>query len=318
MQYQHSRRSHDQHRDQHHQHMAHHQSAASAVGGPHHTNHSVRPKDYVKHQNSGSDSDVELQEMSGFARFCFGLMWCFAQVGMWGAVLLLLYWMLKFDKGFAWQHDRRKMFNLHAFLMLTGFIFMNGQAMLIYKTFLCCKKIYNKITHTIFFLLSISLITFGLIVGIQAQHMGQLDLPTQHFYSIHSWIGLATVGLFALQFLFGFVSFLVLLCCERATAGYRATVLPTHQTMGITIYMLAIAGCLTGLLQTALNRLSGPAPLEPEKHDYKSIMNPMNPFLNPSMVINMVGACLIALAIIMPYIIRNFTQRRNVASFSVN
>jgi hypothetical protein len=146
--------------------------------------------------------------------------------------------------------------------------------MLIYKTFLCCKKIYNKITHTIFFVLSTSLITFGLFVGIQAQHMSPLDLPAVQFYSLHSWVGLVTVGLFALQvkqlfksfnknlniffkfqFLFGFVSFLVLLCCEKATAGYRARVLPTHQTMGIIIYSLAVATCLTGLLQTARSRL---------------------------------------------------------------
>ncbi|CAG2168379.1 unnamed protein product [Oppiella nova] len=292
--------------------MSHHQSPG------HHNNHAVgRPKDYVKHQNSGSDSD-DMQEMSGFARFCFGLLWCFAQIGLWGSVLLFLYWVLKFDKGFAWQHDKRKMFNLHAFLMLTGFIFMNGQAMLIYKTFLCCKKIYNKITHTIFFLLSTSLITFGMIVGIQGQHLSPLDLPSAHFYSIHSWIGLVTAGLFALQFLFGFITFLLLLCCEKATAGFRARVLPTHQTMGIIIYTLAIAGCLTGLLQTARSRLSGPSPLEPEKPDYKNIGSPLNPFLNPGMVINLVGVCLIALAIIMPYIIRNFTQRRNMASFSVN
>ncbi|CAG2109776.1 unnamed protein product, partial [Medioppia subpectinata] len=120
------------------------------------------------------------------------------------------------------------------------------------------------------------------------------------------------------QFLFGFITFLVLLCCEKATAGFRARVLPTHQTMGIIIYTLAIAGCLTGLIQTARSRLSGPTPLEPEKPDYKNILNPVNPFLNPGMVINMVGVCLITLAIIIPYIIRNFTQRRNVASFSVN
>jgi hypothetical protein len=222
--------------------------------------------------------------------------------------------MLKFDAGFAWQKDRTKMFNLHAFLMLTGFIFFNGQAMLIYKTFLCCKKIYNKITHTIFFVLSTSLITFGMIIGIQAQHMTPLDLPATHFYSIHSWIGLVTVGLFGLQFIFGFISFLVLLCCEKATAGYRTKVLPTHQTMGLVIYSLAVAACLTGLLQTARSRLSG----QGDKPDYKQQSNPANPFLNAGLVINMVGACLIAAAIIMPYIIRNFTQRRNQASFSVN
>lgn len=72
--------------------------------------------------------------------------------------------------------------------------------MLIYKTYLCCKKIYNKITHAIFFVLSISLVSFGMLVGIQAQHItSNPDQAAVHFYSLHSWIGLVTCGLFALQ-----------------------------------------------------------------------------------------------------------------------
>jgi len=55
--------------------------------------------------------------------------------------------------------------------------------------------------------------------------------------------------------LVGFVSYLVLLCCEKATAGYRARLLPTHVSMGLVIYGLAIAACLTGLIQTARSRL---------------------------------------------------------------
>lgn len=71
--------------------------------------------------------------------------------------------------------------------------------MLIYKTYVCCKKIYNKIAHAIFFLLSISLVSFGLLIAIQGQHMTGPDQSPVHFYSLHSWIGLATCGLFALQ-----------------------------------------------------------------------------------------------------------------------
>lgn len=71
--------------------------------------------------------------------------------------------------------------------------------MLIYKTYMCCKKIYNKITHAIFFVLSISLVSFGMLVGIQAQQIPSPTHPSVHFYSLHSWIGLVCCGLFALQ-----------------------------------------------------------------------------------------------------------------------
>lgn len=112
-------------------------------------------------------------------------------------------------------------YNLHYILMVGGFIFLNGQctyfqllfslslifkryvcwfsfgiAMLAYRSFQCCKKIYVKVLHTIFFVLAISAITIGLVAAIQAAN----NIPNgKHFYTMHSWIGLAAIGLFALQ-----------------------------------------------------------------------------------------------------------------------
>lgn len=207
--------------------------------------------------------------------------------------------------------------------MLSGFIFVNGQSMLIYKTYMCCKKIYNKITHAIFFVLSISLVSFGMLVGIQAQQISSpLDQAPVHFYSLHSWIGLVCCGLFALQFFFGFVTFLVLLCCERATAGYRARFLPVHVTFGLVIFVLACAACLSGLLQQARSRLSGPVAADMSKASYRDVFNIVdnNPFKNSALVINSVGACVIALAVLIPYLVRNFNfnRRYEAASFRVN
>ena len=84
-------------------------------------------------ENGIDDEDeYDLYQPSACSRCIFGFLWLLAQIGLWGAVLILLYWIFKFDIGFAWQNDKRKMFNLHAFLMLTGFIFVNGQCMYSY------------------------------------------------------------------------------------------------------------------------------------------------------------------------------------------
>src|SRR5690348_4127978 len=96
----------------HREHHTSHQQSAQQHN--HNMNHSSRPKDYMK-ASTGS-SDDEQPESSSVSRFFFGLFWCFAQVCLWGSVLMLLYWFLRFDRGFAWQNDRGKMFNLHAFL----------------------------------------------------------------------------------------------------------------------------------------------------------------------------------------------------------
>lgn len=188
------------------------------------------------------------------------------------------------------------------------------------------------------------MVSFGVLLAIQAQH--NTATPEQkpvHFYSLHSWIGLVTCGLFALQvsvsFLFciqtnfnnqnilskfvcGFFTYLVLLCCDRGTAGFRARILPTHVTMGVIIYTLAIATCLTGLLQTARSRLSGPSATDPTKPDYKDmdiIEYDYNILRNAGLVINMVGGCLIFLAILMPVLVRNFNRHPRLAtSFRIN
>jgi len=248
----------------------------------------------MAHANHRDYHDDHEEQGSAASRFFFGILFTISELFLFGSVILFVYWIIQHDEGFAWSNNRPKQMNLHAVLMLIGFIFLNGQAMLVYKSFQCCKKIYNKIMHCILFVCSISAITIGIVAAIQGQHNVPKGAAPKHFYSLHSWIGLTACGLFALQFIVGFVSFLVLLCCDKATQGYRAKLLPTHVTFGIVIYHLAIAACLTGILQTARYRLSG----KDGKPSYREL-------IEPTIVINAVGVCLIGLAIIIPYIIRN-------------
>jgi len=274
--------------------------------------HHLPPSDYHHHSRSGSEEEEESASMgppSAGSRFFYGILYTISQFFLIGTIVLFVYWVVIHDKGFAWQNDRGKMFNSHALLMLVGFIFLNGQAMLVYKSFQCCRRIYNKIVHTVIFVVSVSSITFGLLLGFQAQDMVGSSATAKHFYSLHSWIGLLTVGLFALQFVVGFISFLVLLCCEKGTARYRANLLPTHRTFGLIIFSLAASACVTGILQTARFRLSG----KDGKPDYKDL----NEW--PTLIINGVGACVIGLAVILPYIIRNTNQRPPlVSSYPIN
>ena len=214
---------------------------------------------YGNHRLAGSrysgDGSASSTSQSG-SRFLLGVLFTLAELLLFATVFLWLYWSYQHDDGLSWQNDRKQQFNTHAALMLLGFIFLNGQAMLIYRSFQCCSKIYTKILHTILFVLATSAISLGLILGYTAQeNVGSTNKPIMHFYSLHAWIGLSTVGLFVLQFVFGFVSFLILLCCDSATSKFRAALLPIHKTFGLIIFSLAISTCLTGLLQTARSRL---------------------------------------------------------------
>ena len=56
---------------------------------------------------------------------------------------------------------------------------------------------------------------------------------------------------FTFQFIVGFFSFLLLLCCESATASFRANLVPIHSTFGITTFVMAIATACSGLTEKA-------------------------------------------------------------------
>ncbi|KAH7962368.1 hypothetical protein HPB52_015746 [Rhipicephalus sanguineus] len=143
---------------------------------------------------AGAAASSKAATESAAMKALFYLLLFLAEVLLFGTITLLIYWIFNYQGGVAWANDIKKQFNLHYILMTGGFIFLNGHAMLVYRSFTCCKKIYNKLLHTIFFVLSISAITIGIVSAFMA-HNSKAD--PKHFYSLHSWIGLGTMGLFA-------------------------------------------------------------------------------------------------------------------------
>lgn len=211
----------------------------------------------------------EDEEMSGAARCCFGFLFMTTQVLLHGLVTLVLYWVVQFrwdGQGipFAWRGptrvDLEKQWNLHPVLMMMGLIYCMGQAMLVYRSCHCCRRIYTKLLHTFFHILAIPCVVLGFMAtwdyhSLRKDKEGNPD-SIPHFYSIHSWLGLLTMGLFIIQFLVGIFSFLLLLCCESSTARYRAALVPIHSTVGTTTFLLAVATAVAGITEKAFFQLS--------------------------------------------------------------
>jgi len=213
---------------------------------------------------------TEDDKMSKGAKCCFGFLFLTTQVLLHGLLTLILYWIIQFrwndGQGlpFAWRGtgrlDLEKQWNLHPVLMVTGFIYCMGQAMLVYRACHCCRRIYNKLLHTFFHILAIPCVVLGFLAvwdyhSLRTDKDGNAD-PIPHFYSTHSWLGLLTMGLFLLQFLVGVFSFLLLLCCESSTARYRAALVPIHSTVGTTTFLLAVATAVAGITEKAFFELS--------------------------------------------------------------
>jgi len=119
------------------------------------------------------------------------------------------------------------------------------------------------------------------------------------------------MGLFVLQFVVGFFSFLLLLCCESATASFRAALVPIHSTFGTTTFLLAIATCVAGLTEKAYFTLSEKITLE-GKPFYSSLGGLYENLSEEAIFINTIGACLIGLAILVPCLVRCESFRKGL------
>ncbi|XP_043236798.1 probable ascorbate-specific transmembrane electron transporter 1 isoform X1 [Amphibalanus amphitrite] len=240
----------------------------------------------------------EQVEMSGGSRCCFSLLTLLAEVLLFGSVALVVAWCLKYRGGFAWTEDPNLQFNLHPVLMVSGFIFFAGHAMLTYRQWRCCNHSTIKLVHTLYHIMAIPCIAVGLIAVFDF-HNNKKPTPIPNLYSLHSWMGLVTVGLYGLQvlpaFIVGFFSFLFLLCCDTATASFRAALVPVHSSFGITTFFLAVATCLTGLTEKVLFTI---------RDTYQSLGE-------EPIVVNVFAMCLVLVAIVMSVLLLLDRFRQN-------
>ena len=96
-------------------------------------------------------------------------------------------------------------FSYHPLLMTLGLLFCYGNAIVLYRTFRQTPKLTVKILHAVFLIASLVIAAVGFAAIIRSKNLGKRP----HFMSFHAWLGLATLILFTLQWMCGFVSFLL-------------------------------------------------------------------------------------------------------------
>ncbi|KAF9684083.1 hypothetical protein SADUNF_Sadunf04G0081000 [Salix dunnii] len=115
-------------------------------------------------------------------------------------------------------------------------------AMLAYKT-VSGTKSFKKLVHLTLQCLALCLSLIGLWAALKFHN----DKGIDNFYSLHSWLGLACLILFAIQWAAGFVTFWY----PGGSRNSRATLLPWHVFFGVYIYALAVVTATTGILEKA-------------------------------------------------------------------
>lgn len=108
-------------------------------------------------------------------------------------------------------------------MMVLGTLVFPTQAVLCYRM-LPMSHMKAKVYHFVSHILGGMCMAIGL-TSVTVYHMRK-RLP--HFRSLHAWMGLGTLGLYALQFVIGFLGY----CWPKLPFGPRKSSLPTHQFVG--------------------------------------------------------------------------------------
>lgn len=159
------------------------------------------------------------------------------------ALTLAIVWSKVHLGGFAWDGGGRN-FNWHTVCM-TIFIIMYGNAAVVYRITRRMEKMQAKRIHTVVNALAFFFAVIGLVAVFRFHNVKNIP----NVYSLHSWIGLGTVSLYACQLAFGFIAFLF---PRLADANLRRKYLKVHVFFGGVMLALVVVAAVSGITEKML------------------------------------------------------------------
>ncbi|EHA8587162.1 ascorbate-specific transmembrane electron transporter 2 [Cocos nucifera] len=157
------------------------------------------------------------------------------------AAVMVLVWNIHFRGGLAFESTNKNLiFNVHPVLMTIGFIIMGSEALMSYKAFPGSREVH-KIVHLILHAIALVLGALGIYFAFKNHN----ESGIANLYSLHSWVGLGTICLYGIQWIFGFVIFFF----PGAAPNLKRNALPWHVFFGLFVYILALANAELGFLE---------------------------------------------------------------------
>jgi len=180
-----------------------------------------------------------LQKTAGVLAILFGL----------AVTIMVAYWAndsrtnLNFLGGLNW---RERTFNWHPVLMVTGTMLCLVTSAVSYRI-LPFPKIVQKTIHALFHIAAIICLSIGLAAVINA-HNYRRHNPNGTFSSnftvVHTFVGLAVIIFYGLNFLGGIFHFVL----PNVNAPLTLAYIRTHVFTGALVLMLSLAAILSGLM----------------------------------------------------------------------
>ncbi|NWT18256.1 CY561 protein, partial [Vireo altiloquus] len=219
-------------------------------------------------------------------------------------------WLGRYRGGVAWHSPLQ--FNAHPLCMVLGMVFLQGDALLVYRVFRHEAKRSTKALHVLLHGLALVIALVG-IIAIFESHRSK---GTPDMYSLHSWCGMATFVLYLLQVSAGEplaplggqrlhracdipVSPQWLLGCgfflfPGASFSLRVRYKPQHIFFGIALFIFSITSCLLGITEMLLFKIS----------------DSYSHFVPEGILANTLGVLLVAFGLVVSYVLTREEWKR--------
>ncbi|XP_034549598.1 cytochrome b reductase 1 [Notolabrus celidotus] len=157
-------------------------------------------------------------------------------------IIFVLRWVLHYREGLAWDGGPAE-FNWHPVLMLSGFIFLNGAAIIVFRLPWTwqCNKLIMKFIHAGLNLAAFICATISFVAVFDFHNAANIP----NMYSLHSWLGLAALILFSLQIVLSAIIYLI----PFTPLSWRAAFMPLHVFVGRSLFGSVIAVALMGITE---------------------------------------------------------------------
>jgi len=159
--------------------------------------------------------------------------------------LFLLIWIFGHAGGVGWHSEPKLEFNLHPMAMSFGFVFLNGEAITVYRGARNTPKKKTKLIHMVLQLSALTLSILGIIFAFDSHNYANPPIP--NLYTLHSWMWILTTSVFVCQWAAGFFVFWL----PYASMGFRKKIMPIHRLCGIGNFALVLISVMLGYSEKA-------------------------------------------------------------------
>lgn len=223
---------------------------------------------------------------------CLSLSLVLCLVVGFACAVLASVWGSWFRGGYKWNGSGLE-FNWHPALMTTGLVVLYGYGAVVYRVPLTWgqSKLPWKLLHAGLMLLALVLSVVGLCAVFDFHNNHHM----RNVYSLHSWIGITAVALFALQWVAGFAGFLL----PCSPLSFRKLFKPVHVWLGGSVLTLSIAACISGINEKLFFVL--------KKDNNTADYNELPP---EAMLANTLGVLIVAFGLVVLWILTNKNWQR--------